>query len=398
MVFPVDNSLVQNTATENNPPDTTPAAAVAEKIGENAPFEHGQRECLGILLINLGTPAAPTTKAVRQYLGEFLWDPRVVEIPRPLWWLILHGAILPFRPAQSARKYQTIWSEQGSPLLAITQRQAAAIAAQLQERCPGPVEVAVAMRYGQPAIAAALRKLHQAGARRLLVVPLYPQYSATTTASTFDAVTQELRTWRWLPELRFINHYHDDPGYIAAVADSISAAWQQDRPARRLLFSFHGLPKRNLLAGDPYHCECQKTARLIAERLNLKADDWAVAFQSRFGRAEWLKPYTSELLREWGQAKIESVDVVCPGFAADCLETLEEIEQENRQYFLEAGGVEYRYIPALNDRPRHIAVLTDLILRHAAGWPETAATYDPAAAAEARQTSRARARALGAER
>jgi ferrochelatase len=344
-------------------------------------YQHDQKPCSGVLLANLGTPDAPTPRAVRRYLGEFLWDPRVVEIPRPLWWLILHGIILRLRPARSARKYRTIWTEAGSPLLAITRRQTSAIAERLQQICPGPVRIAMGMRYGNPSLAAALRELRDSGVRRLLIFPLYPQYSASTTASTFDAIARELGTWRWLPELRIINHYHDHPPYINALSENIVDAWAQEAPSERLLFSFHGLPKRNLLAGDPYHCECHKTARLVAEQLKLKAGDWAISFQSRFGRAEWLQPYTSELLKDWAHTGIKSVDVVCPGFAADCLETLEEINQENRTLFLKAGGRHYRYIPALNDSPRHIEALVNLILTHSQGWPEMSQDFDPVATA-----------------
>ena len=358
-------------------------------------FAHDQPACAGILLANLGTPDAPTPEAVRRYLAEFLWDPRVVEIPRPLWWPILHGVILRVRPARSARKYQVIWTPEGSPLLVVARRQAAAVAAQLAERCPGPVRVAVGMRYGNPSIPAALAELRAAGVRRLLVLPLYPQYSAATVASTFDAVAAELRTWRWLPELRFVAHYHDDPGYLDALAARIRAA-RAEQPGERLLFSFHGLPRRNLLAGDPYHCQCHKTARLVAERLELESDAWAVAFQSRFGRAEWLRPYTSVLLGDWAKSGIKSVDVACPGFAADCLETLEEIAIENRRTFLEAGGERYRYLPALNDAPAHIGALVDIIRHHAAGWPEFNAGYDAATVAAERTASRDRALAMGA--
>lgn len=359
------------------------------------PFAHDQTIGMGVLLTNLGTPDAPTPAALRRYLAEFLWDSRVVEIPRLPWWLILHGVILRLRPAKSARKYQQIWTPEGSPLLAISQRQQTAVAAALARRCPGPVRVALGMRYGTPSIASALAQLREAGARRVLVLPLYPQYSATTTASTFDAVAAELRSWRWLPELRFIAHYHDEPGYLDALAESIRDA-RREQPGERVLVSFHGLPQRNLLAGDPYHCHCQKTARLVAERLELRPEQWAVAFQSRFGRAEWLKPYTSAILAEWARAGVKRVDVVCPGFAADCLETLEEIAIENRQVFLEAGGEHYRYIPALNDAPAHVAFLTNLIARHAAGWPESAAGYDAAGDAVERETRRNRARASGA--
>lgn len=359
-------------------------------------FSHDQPAGTGILLTSLGTPDAPTAAAVRRYLAEFLWDSRVVELPRPLWWLILHGIILRFRPARSARKYRTIWTANGSPLLAITRQQATAVTAALAESCPGPVRVAVGMRYGNPSIASALVELQAAGVRRLLILPLYPQYSAATVASTFDAVAAELRTWRWLPELRFISHYHDDPGYLDALADAIRAA-RLETPAERLLFSFHGLPKRNLLAGDPYHCQCHQTARLVAERLGLQPEAWAVAFQSRFGRAEWLQPYASTLLAEWARTGVKRVAVVCPGFAADCLETLEEIAVENRQTFLDAGGERYRYLPALNAAPAHIAALTALIHRHAAGWPEFNPDYD-ARAVVAEDTARCRrALAMGAE-
>jgi len=362
-------------------------------------FEHDREPCTGILLTNLGTPDAPTPKAVRRYLSEFLWDSRVVEIPRPVWWLILHGIILRTRPARSARKYRTIWTETGSPLLTITRRQAIAVDKRLQQVCPGPVRVAVGMRYGNPSIAEALRGLRDAGARRLLLFPLYPQYSASTTASTFDALATELQSWRWLPELRMINHYHDDPSYIDALAQSIQAAWdKEDPPADRLLFSFHGLPKRTLLAGDPYHCECHKTARLVAERLGLAQGQWTVAFQSRFGRTEWLRPYTSELLEEWGRSGVRRVDVICPGFSADCLETLEEIAMENREVFIKAGGERFRYIPALNDSPPHIDALVNLILAHGSGWPEIRPRFGHVGTAEERKASQRRAQALGAAR
>ncbi len=365
------------------------------KLAAAGAFTHGQPACTGILLTNLGTPDAPTPSALRRYLAEFLWDRRVVEIPRPLWWPILHGVILRTRPARSARKYQAIWTAEGSPLLVISYRQAAALAETLAKRCPGPVRVALGMRYGNPSIATALAELRAAGAQRLLVLPLYPQYSAATTASTFDAIAAELRTWRWLPELRFITQYHDDSTYLDALAAHLRTA-RAEQPGERLLFSFHGLPKRNLLAGDPYHCQCHKTARLVAERLELRPEQWAVAFQSRFGRAEWLQPYTSVLLTDWAKAGVESVDVVCPGFAADCLETLEEIAHENRQTFLDAGGECYRYLPALNDAPDHIAALAGLVERHAAGWLEFSADYDPQAIVVEGAARRDRARAMGA--
>lgn len=359
-------------------------------------FSHEQTPRVGVLLTNLGTPDAPTAAALRRYLGEFLWDSRVVELPRPLWWLILHGIILRLRPKKSAQKYATIWTEDGSPLLAISQRQGAAIQTELGRRFPGPIKVAVAMRYGNPSMASVLEALRAAGVRRLLLLPLYPQYSATTTASTFDALAKTLRGWRWLPELRMVNHYHDHPSYIDAIAASIRASWQTQPAAERLLFSFHGLPKRNLLLGDPYHCECHKTARLVAERLELPAERWMVAFQSLFGKAEWLKPYTSVQLQAWAKAGVKSVDVVCPGFAADCLETLEEIEIENRERFMTAGGEAYRYIPALNDASAHIDALVDVIAQHVQGWPEFETAYASEQQQHSGQQTAQRALAMGA--
>lgn len=331
-------------------------------------FQHDLPECTGILLTNLGTPDAPTTSAVRTYLAEFLSDPRIVELPRWLWWLILHGIILRVRPRRVAKAYCSVWTEQGAPLLAISRQQTQALQTQLNQQLAAPVHVELGMRYGNPSIASALHKLKAANARRILILPLYPQYSATTTASTFDALAKELTQWRWLPELRMIQHYHDHPAYIAALAASIRDYQQQHGSAEKLLFSFHGLPERYLYAGDPYFCECHKTARLVAQQLQLVEGQWAVSFQSRFGREEWLKPYTDKLLMEWGQQGVGSVQVCCPGFAADCLETLEEIAVENRDYFLHAGGKEFHYIPALNSSPTHIQLLTQLVQQHASDW------------------------------
>ena len=320
-----------------------------------------------MLLVNLGSPAAPTTAAVRRYLAEFLWDRRVVEVPRLLWWLVLHGIILRTRPAASARKYQSIWLADGAPLLTISRELAHGLSAALAAEYADQVPVVLAMRYGQPSIASALAALRAANAQRLVVLPLYPQYSATTSASVFDAVVRELCTWRWLPELRFITNYHRYPPYIAALASSIAAARSQQAGAR-LLFSFHGLPQRNVQAGDPYYYQCHHSANLVAQRLGLQQQQWGVAFQSRFGRAQWLQPYTSDLLSTWAQAGVQNVDVVCPGFAADCLETLEEIAVENRQVFLDAGGRQYRYLPALNANAAHIATLASLVRDNVADW------------------------------
>jgi len=284
----------------------------------------------GILITNLGTPDAPTASALRRYLGEFLWDKRVVEIPRPIWWLILHGIILRTRPAKSAEAYKSVWTEGGSPLMVNGIGQKEALQKRLTERFTGPVIVELAMRYGQPSIESGLEKLRDAGAQRILVLPLYPQYSAATTASTFDAVANTLKKWRWVPELRFVQHYHDSPSYIQAIVNSIEENWQENGRADKLVFSFHGMPKRTLLAGDPYHCECQKTARLVAEKLNLNKDDYLVSFQSLFGKEEWLKPYTDETLKRLSAEGLKSLDIACPGFSSDCVETLEEIMIENK--------------------------------------------------------------------
>jgi ferrochelatase len=333
-------------------------------------FDHRRVPHTGILLTNLGTPDAPTPSALRRYLGEFLWDPRVVEIPRPIWWLILNGIILNTRPRKSAHAYQSVWMEQGSPLLVYSEAQTKEIRERLQRRASGPVTVELAMRYGNPSITAGLRKLQQAGAERLLVLPLYPQYSGATTGSTFDAVAAELRTWRWVPELRMINHYHDFPPYIEAMAGHIEDYWSREGRNGLLLFSYHGLPRRNLLLGDPYHCQCHATSRLLSERLGLSSEEWMTTFQSRFGKAEWLKPYTDVTLKSLPSQGKKQVDVFCPGFSVDCLETIEEIGVENRDYFLAAGGERYRYIPALNAIDSHIDALVELILQHTRGWPE----------------------------
>lgn len=338
-------------------------------LGERE-FRHGREQALGVLLVNLGTPAAPTTQAVRSYLAEFLSDPRVIEQPRWLWRLILHGVVLRVRPPRSARAYRKIWTERGSPLLVHSRAVAEALGERLGAELAGRVHTALAMSYGEPRIPDALAALHEQRVRRLVVLPLYPQYSATTTASVFDAVTRALRHHRWLPELRFIAHYHDEEAYITALAASVREFWETHGRGERLLFSFHGLPQRYFLAGDPYHCQCQKTARLLAGRLALERREWEASFQSRVGREEWLRPYTDETLRNWGAQGAGRVDVLCPGFAADCLETLEEIAMQNRDDFLAAGGGELRYIPALNDRPDHVAALAALVRRHAAGWPE----------------------------
>ncbi len=345
-------------------------------------FAHGEQppvSPIGIVLANLGTPDAPDARALRRYLREFLLDPRVIELPRPLWWLVLHLAVLPFRPRKSAALYRKVWTAEGSPMLAICRRQTAGVAALLAREVPAPVQVRLAMRYGNPSVRSALRELAGQGCRRIAVLPLYPQYAAVTTGSTFDAVAAELAGWRWVPELRMIHPYHDEPAYVEALAASLRDAWAAAPPADRLLFSFHGIPKRYFLAGDPYYCHCQKTARLVAERLALPRERYEVSFQSLFGREEWLRPYTEDTMRAMAADGVRSLDVICPGFSADCLETIEEIDGLNREIFLHAGGERYRYIPALNDRPDHLRLLADLVLRNLAGWIEPASGIAPGA-------------------
>jgi ferrochelatase len=333
-------------------------------------FRHADSPRMGVLLANLGTPDAPTTPALRKYLGEFLADPRIVELPRLLWRILLHGLILRIRPAKSAALYEKVWTDQGSPLLVHAQAQAKGVERLLQERVQGPIAVELGMRYGRPSTPDALRRLREQGVERLLVLPLYPQYSGATTGSTFDAIADEFKRWRWVPEFRFIGQYHDHEGYIHSLAASIREHWKSHDRGEKLLFSFHGTPRAYLLKGDPYHCQCQKTARLVAEQLELSDDAWQVTFQSRFGKAKWLQPYTITTLAEYGKQGMRNVDVICPGFSSDCLETLEEIEGENATAFKEAGGGSLRYIPALNDRVDHLETLTDLVLEQAQGWPE----------------------------
>jgi ferrochelatase len=361
-------------------------------------FHHGKAEKLGILVTNLGTPDAPETAPLRRYLGEFLWDPRVVEVPRPLWWLILHGVILRPRPSRSAEAYRSVWTDAGSPLLTCAREQAHELKERLAPRLSGPVEVALGMRYGNPSIPSALRQLHALNVTRLLVLPLYPQYSASTTGSTFDAVAAELMRWRWVPELRFIGRYHDAPGYIAALAASIREHWAEHGRGEHLLMSFHGVPRRYLDSGDPYHCQCHKTARLVAAALELEDGSWTTTFQSRFGREEWLKPYTDATVKALGQKGLKRIDVVCPGFSADCLETIEEIGEENAGYFRAAGGETLSYIPCLNTRDDHIDFLAQLALQHMQGWPETGPAPDPDQAAAELRASKERAERVKAAR
>lgn len=319
---------------------------------------------IGILLVNLGTPEAPTTPAVRRYLREFLSDPRVVEIPRILWWPILNGPILLTRPARSARAYRSIWLDEGSPLLVHSQNLAAGLQQQYDSHHPGSVLVRLAMRYGQPSVATGLRALRDAGCEKIVVVPLYPQYSATTTAAIFDAVSAELRSWRNLPELVFLRDWHRHPRYIAALARSVRAHWEQTGRPDRLLLSFHGLPARNVALGDPYRAECEKTTERLIAALGLEPDQWVQTFQSRFGPARWLEPYTSVTLQELGKAGVGRVDCLCPGFVTDCLETLEEIAIGGKEIFLHAGGKQMHYIPCLNADPAWIADFRAILDEH----------------------------------
>ena len=331
-------------------------------------FSHGTAEKTGILLINLGTPDAPTPSAVRRYLKEFLGDPRVVEIPKAIWWLILNGIILNVRPKKSAAKYASIWLPEGSPLRVYTESQTAMLRSYLSDRTQSPLVVEYAMRYGNPSIASTLAKLKQQNCQRILLVPMYPQYAASTTATASDIVFGELQKMRNTPALRTIKHYHDDAGYIHASAQNIRNYWTLHGRPEKLVMSFHGLPRYTLEKGDPYHCECLKTGRLIAEALGLNKEQYVISFQSRFGKAEWLQPYTTATLKKLGAQKTARVDVVCPGFTADCLETLEEIALEGKEDFQHAGGGEYHYIPCLNDQTEWISALTNLVLENLHGW------------------------------
>lgn len=367
------------------------------KFESTPQYEHGLPESLGILLVNLGTPDAATPDAVRRYLKVFLSDPRVVEIPRLIWLPLLHGYILRTRPAKSARAYQKIWTEQGSPLLLHTNDIAAGLQEKLSARLSGAVNVEVGMSYGNPSIESALQRMYEQCVRRIVVLPLYPQYSGTTTGSVFDAVTRALSRRRWVPELHFITHYHDAAGYIAALAASIRDFRDMHGRGERLLFSFHGVPRRTLLNGDPYHCQCQKTARLLADALELADDEWRVSFQSRLGRAEWLRPYTDDVLQEWAHEKRGNIDVISPGFAADCLETLEEIEMQYAELYSASGGGTLRYIPALNARDDHVSFLSRTIEKHVAGWPEANPDWSLTETARQLEKSLQRARAMGAE-
>jgi ferrochelatase len=360
---------------------------------------HGTPAKTAIVLVNLGTPEAPTAAAVRPYLKQFLSDPRVVEIPRPVWWLILNLFILPFRSKKSAAKYATVWTAEGSPLKVFTERQATLLRGYLGER-GHEVTVAYAMRYGQPSMEKVFDRLKAEGHQRFLVLPAYPQYSGTTTASIFDAVFSHYRAVRNLPELRLVRNYHDHPGYIDALAQSVRRHWAQNgRPhgaGEKLVMSFHGVPKRTLTLGDPYHCECYKTARLLADALDLAPSQYLVTFQSRFGKAEWLRPYTMPTLEKLAGEGLTRADLICPGFTSDCLETLEEINMEARHAFLAAGGKTFHYIACLNDGERWIHALADIAEQNLAGWPTRLAPPAKVALEADLQEARRQALALGA--
>ncbi len=357
---------------------------------------HGNIAKSAVLLVNLGTPDAPTRKALRRYLKEFLSDRRVVEIPRALWWFILNVIILPFRSGKSAAKYRLIWTREGSPLKVHTEKQAELLNAMLEERGHHNVTVRYAMRYGAPALPQVLDQLKADGCDRIAILPAYPQYSGTTTGSIWDAVFAHYAQVRNVPELRLVKHYHDHDGYIDALRDSVLEYWENHGRGDKLVMSFHGVPKRTLLLGDPYHCECHKTARLLAERLRLGPDDYVVSFQSRFGRAEWLQPYTAATVAGLAQAGARRVDVICPGFTSDCLETLEEINMEVRREFEAAGGQDYHYIPCLNETPAWIAGMAEIAEQHLIGWPTMMSPSQRDAEKRDAEVGRERAVRLGA--
>lgn len=354
-------------------------------------YKHGTPNRTGVLLINLGTPEAPTEKALRPYLRQFLSDRRVIEMPRFFWLPILYGFILPFRPKKSAEKYAKIWMQEGSPLKVHTERQTALLREVLHTNTQEELVVEYAMNVGSPSIAEVLGKMQAQGCDRILAIPLFPQYSSSSTASAMDSVFAVLKKIRNMPEVRTVKQYHDHPGYIAALAQNVRDYWVEHGEPDKLIISFHGVPRKNLDNGDPYHCLCQKTGRLLAEALTLNSDQYQVCFQSRFGGAKWLTPYTDKTLEQLAKAQTNRVDVVCPGFVSDCLETLEEIAIEAKETFITAGGKEFHYIPCLNEREDWIKALADVANSHLQGW------LDPQPSAAKLETTRARALDMGAE-
>jgi ferrochelatase len=362
------------------------------------PHKHGNVGRSAIVLVNLGTPDAPTASAVRRYLKQFLSDPRVVEIPKAVWWFILNLIILPFRSGQSAKKYASIWTREGSPLRTHTAAQALYLRGALGERGHRDLSVEMAMRYGSPSLPEVLTKLKADGADRILVLPAYPQYSGTTTGSIYDAVFQHYGSVRNIPELRFVRNYHDHDGYLRALRQSVLNHWEQHGKAEKLVMSFHGVPKRTLMLGDPYHCECLKTARLLATALKLTPDQYVVTFQSRFGKAEWLQPYTAPTVAQLARDGVKRIDVICPGFISDCLETLEEINMEVRHDFEANGGpgAGFHYIPCLNESAAWIAALAEIAEQHIIGWPTQLAPSQRDALKKEAEVGRAAALQLGA--
>lgn len=324
---------------------------------------------IGVLLVNSGTPATLATRDVRSFLKGLLCDPRVVELPRALWLPILYGFILPFRPARIVHKYRSIWTPDGSPLVSFSSRLRVELTRALAQQVSSKLSIELGMLYSPPSVRDALARLREAGAQQLLVLPLFPQYSGATTGAVHDRVTAELRQWRWLPELRFISDYADQPGYIETLRASVADTWATQGRTKHTVMSFHGIPLRYTQSGDPYFRKCQLTARLLAQALGLRDEEWTVAFQSRFGTAEWLKPYTIDFISSLPKRGVDEVTVVCPGFAIDCLETLEEIDVENRKAFMDGGGSRFVYVPALNARTSHAEFLAELIARHCHGWP-----------------------------
>jgi protoporphyrin/coproporphyrin ferrochelatase len=358
------------------------------------PYTHGDQLKVGILLANLGTPDAPTAAALRPYLRQFLSDTRVVEIPRAIWWIILNCIILVIRPKKSAEKYAQVWMKEGSPLMVHAQRQTQLLRGFLAQKIKSPFAVELGMSYGNPSMQSAIDKLKAAHCDRILVFPLYPQYAASSTASAMDAVFRVLLKARNMPGIRTIRSYHDHPAYIAALAKSVQAHWQINGKPTKLVMSFHGVPKVHLTSGDPYHCTCHKTGRLLAEALGLSKDEYLIAFQSRFGKQEWLKPYLAATLEDLGKAKTARIDVICPGFSADCLETLEEIAMEGKEIFTHAGGGEYHYIPALNENEAWIHAMTAIALENLQGW--VTPSWDSAQTAKDNELTKTRAQSLGA--
>ena len=327
-------------------------------------------ERIGVLLVNSGTPNAPEAGAVRAFLARFLADPRVVQLPRALWLPLLYGVILPLRPRRVARKYRLIWSASGSPLRELSERLRTELVHALAQRMLAPLTIELGMLYSEPELSAALERLHAAGVQRLLVLPLFPQYCSATTGAVFDRLSATLRRWHTLPDVRFVADYHDHPLYIEALRESVASHWSARGRSAHLLISFHGIPESYALGGDPYFARCQATARLLADELLLREGEWSVSFQSRFGPREWLQPYTRAVLKAMPARGMREVTLVCPGFAVDCLETLEEIDIENRTAFLRAGGEHFDYVPALNARAGHAKCLAALVAQHCQGWTD----------------------------